>query len=288
MSADLKPNPEYIKGFFAILVAIITAVATLYTGGVIGPKAPTPIPPTLMPSSTFVPTLLPATATVTPSPFSTEILPIATENGATATLSPTPIALGQDWLNDCISTKWQVYAAEGLVGKPGTDCWLQPVADSISTSNGSLQIFHTGFVKTALYRGLLANLPAKSEIRFTLRVNQSTLSETELWFMILPEDDPLVSGIKFSTVVANPQKGKMQFDFKTGSSAFRTQYLPENNGVYKIVIQIDNGNARISINSVSFGPYPIAFVDRKLFIGYRPLPAPSFWIDAVFTDFSIE
>jgi len=286
----------------AILVALVGLAGVIYT---INPPTtetatPTAIPATatlavvvaVNPTATFDPPTATATATPSPTLLPTEtqvILPTAT---STATIEPTPtltpVILGQDWQSDCISREWRVYSANRLLEQPAAACWPQPVDSAFSTFGGVFQIFKTGSTGSAYYGGVLTDLPQKSDIRFTFRLNLATLSATELWFMILPDNDPLANGIKFGVVPGNTQPGKMKFDFNGPGFDFRTDFLPAVNGDYVVHLQLGNGDVRIKINSVSFGPFPVSFANRKFFIGYRSLPGPSYWIDTVITNFSIQ
>lgn len=318
-SSDAQKIPEIIfMGCFSLLgttvgqigtiiVAVITVWGGLCASGITCPPPAAPAPTisptvsapssqTVEPPSTHTSTPVSAilTSTATLQPTRTFTPSVTSPPKASETPIPTlvstalPLNPGEDWKNDCISSVWSVFSKDRLLEKPESNCWPQPVNGAFSTYNKNFQVFGSGSTSTAYYSGIIIDLPTPAEIRFRLRLNQITTSEAELWFMILSANDPYAEGIKIGSASRSIQPGKMKFDFIAPGVNFRTDFLPTLNSDYLFTIEVASGNVRVTINSASYGPFPISFMNRKFFIGYRPLSAASYWIDATILDFQLD
>lgn len=286
---QLKIWAAFAAAIAVVIVALINLVPVYFP-----PATPTPTItasasstptdgtslPTIRPTPTLTPSETPAPPTSTPTQTDT---PTPTH---TSTPTATPVILGQDWQKDCISRNWLAFdLSNTLLPEPNQPCWNQPLMGAFFTDDGALQIFGESHVSTASYSGLLAPLPHKSSVSFV--IDPANLVNAEFWVMVLPDKDPRVKGVKLYTVVEDQKPKEMVFKLVNGSKMGQTDPIPEITRGYEIILAIDNGGVKIWVNGAGFGPYQLPFGDRYLFIGYRPLSAPSYQIRMSILDFVI-
>lgn len=265
-----KLDSNIIAAIIGTIGTITVALITIFAN-----RQPSPtVQPTLTPvivTATSMPTAIP-TDTVPPGePTSTPAPPTDTPE-PTFTFTPVPpVAIGQDWIDGCISSLWQAYPSSiPSVGK-GNGCLQEPVF-VFSADNGSLSFLYqrdaNGPVETY---GLFAPLPESGEVTFTVRLED--LSNVDLWIGIFSEPDIESNGLLMTIPAGNPKNRVIvQKEIGTYETMQMTQNLAQNEG-FSFTFTFNALSARGSVDPNVFvtNPVSIPSAGKWLFLGYRGL-----------------
>ncbi len=122
--------------------------------------------------------------------------------------TPTPVSLGQDWPQNCISTLWQPYGSPVLEPVPlGNGCWEQPIY-YFATNNGSLNFLDDGRNSTSQVYGLFAPLPG-TDGSVTVKVSLQELNKADLLMGVYEKQDLNASGVLMAIPAGNVKKQKI-------------------------------------------------------------------------------
>lgn len=285
-----KPTPPAaVFGLILIVIALVIGVGFW----ALPPAGPTPlvettVPATLVPvspSSTATRTLTSApTATSTPK---TPVLPPETSTHmATVTATAvSPVPLGEDWSQGCISTLWKPYPQDIPVIEKGNGCWKEPV-HVFSAENGDLDFLAERRRGSAEVYGLFAELPEDGTV--TVRIQLKDLSNVDLWMGVFAEQDIDSQGLLMVIPAGNVRKRVfMQKDPVTYEMLAGTDLLEQGNS-FSITFHFTANSARCTISSNFFftKSVPIPSSQKWLFLGYKGLTG-SYRVQGRFFNFVI-
>lgn len=219
---------------------------------------------------------------ILPSPSLTALPP--TDTGILTAMSNTPVdpgivvstdtpvsALlpGQDWANNCInSTIWKSSLA-GNVGSTQVQCH-QLSEWGINAQQGRLIFASNHYFPTTAYEyGILTPWHDWKEVDFTVKAERQ--ENSEIWVGFFEGDTPNSTGIIFIIqpedeidIRAMPNETKIvdNVDLKYAGGVFHPRIIFEGG---KIAVWVD-GQGIIS-------KWPVNFIIRNMFVGYRALPS---------------
>lgn len=289
-----RRSPRYkvpiIVAWIGFLATVLAALITVF-----GNKAfPDPKPSSLtreITSTLEIPTITPSPAptdTATPyEPTSTPAISLTDTSTPEPTFMPIPpVALGEDWIEGCISTLWIAYPSTIPTLERGDGCWREPV-HVFSAENGNLDFLAERSRGPIELYGLFAPLPQSGTVTFTVRLRD--LSNVDLWMGIFPspevDSDGLLMTIPGGDVRSLPviQKNPRTYHTIMGT-------IPLNpGGGLSISFSFDILSVRSRVNPAVFvtNPVSIPSTQKWLFLGYRGLSG-TYRIDGIFANFELK
>ena len=257
-------SPEIVAALIGVAGTI--AVAIFFNK----PQATTETPPAtpIVVTATSEPTAIP-TDTVPPGePTST---PAPTDTPVPTPTEIFPVAIGEDLLQDCLSTLWQPYPNTVQAVEKGNGCWQEPVF-VFSADGGGLSVLYerngTGPVETY---GLLAPLPESGSVTFTVKVLD--LNNVDIWMGIFTEPDIESNGLLMTIPAGNPKNRVIvQKEIGSYNTLQTTQNLNQGDG-FSITFTFNALSVRGAVNPNVFVTNPVSApsTNKWLFLGFRGL-----------------
>ncbi|MBN8655769.1 MAG: hypothetical protein J0M11_08535 [Anaerolineae bacterium] len=281
-----KPNYPIIAawiGFAAVILgAVITGVMGWFPFASVDPSptafiaiaTETSLPPTTTDTATLEPTFTPTpvdTATATPLPTDTPV---------------PPIAIGEDWLQGCISQSWRGYPPIDLEAK-GNGCWQEPVY-VFSARDGSLSFLseRNGGEDAEIY-GLFTLLPESGKVTFTIQME--ALENADVLMGVFPQPDVNSQGLLM--VIPNGDVERniiLQKDPNTYETMLGTVALYQGDGFsLSFIFDTLSVTSKVNPNIFVTNQVPMNAPQKWLFFGYKGLRG-SYRIEGAFFDFQIE
>jgi hypothetical protein len=283
-----KPEPpkHKVDTIQTIAILVIVVVIALFgfnsanflngTAGTIDETPTFTLTPEPVVTNTF--TITPPTLTITPTETSVP------------TLTPSPISpvpLGEDWTQGCISTVWSAYPESIIPEDRGDGCWREPI-HAFSAENGDLDFLFERQNGDEEIFGLFAPLPIeKGSLTLTIRLRDLTNADLLIGIFAQPEvKSPGLLMMMLNGGVDNNvfiQKNPMTYETIIGS-----QRIFQGNG-YSITFRFDNLSVRSIVNpSVFFvDPFSLPASQKYLFVGYKGLRG-YYRIEGTFLNFDLK
>jgi hypothetical protein len=283
-SSSRKIDPSIIAALIGVIGTIIVTLITLNANK--QPAIPTPVPTPIIAS----------TNTSIPSPEPTDTVPAgnptSTPAPATDTPVPTfttvpPVAIGQDWGQDCISTLWKPYPSTVPTIDNGNGCWKAPVY-VFSASNGQLAFLGSRLSTGGeeVY-GMFAPLSENGSVTVTIRLKD--LSNVDLWTGVFAEPDIASQGI-LMTIPAGNVKNRLvvQKEVSSYDNISKTQMINQGDG-FIMTFEFDPLSVRALVNRNLFvtNPASVPSAQKWLFIGYKALSG-AYRIEGAFLNFELK
>jgi hypothetical protein len=269
---DKAPNVQLISVVLTFVVGVLGVLATVY-GPIIQKRLteqPTQTPIVIVATATDVPatpTPVPPTDTVPPGePTST---PAPTDTPApTATFTATPIPVGADWPNDCISALWVPYPSSAQTTvKNG--CYSQPL-DVFFADNGRLSFLYEGRLNSAEVHGLFAPLPASGTLDLDIYLRD--LKNGNLWMGVFAEPSLSAKGL-LMTIPSGDVKRRpfVQWNMPGPVKILDTVTFQQNPPIYSIRFEFNNLSVRAVVmkNAFATSNVSVQSSEKWLFLGYQ-------------------
>jgi hypothetical protein len=282
----------------SIIVAIITLIGTVlvalisnldkFSGFRSPPPAGTSVVPTEMRAA---PTAIVFTLTVPPTVIPTDTVPAGEATSTplpptdTPTVTPAPVALGQDWPQNCISMLWEPYPLIETVPQ-GNGCWQQPIY-FFETDSGSLVFQDDGRNSASNVYGLFAPLPGK-EGTVTVKVSLRELSKADLLMGVYSKQDLNSDGLLMAIPGGNVKKEKVQqmLSYNNYKTVDNTVPIDQGSG-YTITFTYTGTSVTASVPGVrDFKKVTVSGSPKYIFLGYRKL-GPSYTADGTFISLDV-
>ena len=270
-------SPEIVAALIGVAGTI--AVAIFFNQGQSTPPPPTPQPVVI--TATSMPTVVP-TDTVPPGEPTSTPAPTLT---FTSTPIP-PVAIGQDWSQDCISTLWQPYPADYVPTQRGDGCWQG--VKFFSASKGGLSFLNNrkGLGLEEVY-GLFAPLPEVGTI--TIKIRLKDLTNVDLLMGIFQDQHINTDGL-LVTIPAGDAKNRLfvQKNPTTYTTIQQSVELGQGDG-YEVTFSVDSASASAVIGKriMTINGIPIASVQKWLFLGFKGL-TNDYRIDGEFVSLELK
>jgi hypothetical protein len=262
---------QLILGILSFLGVILGILATIF-GPVIQERlrattvpTQTPLVIVVSPTNTYTPaptdTVQPGEPTSTPAPTNTP--------APTATLTATPIPIGSDWSQGCISLLWVVFPPADVSAQNGC---LKSGVDKFYVTNGHLAFLYSGSVQSAAIHGLFAKIPDSGQL--SLNMDLGEIANGEVLVGIFGAPDVSSNGaLLVIPATNNTNKTKMFLKSMPGQKTFAQSSGPVNSasGIYDIYFKYDSGeiSVKLSNGQINLGTVPALSSERWLFIGYQ-------------------
>jgi hypothetical protein len=276
-----------------IIIAVISAIVTILVALIpfVGPKLfadkPTPTPTTALVYTDTVTSTQAPTNTIAPTDTLAPSEPTYTPAPPTDTPTPTPVspvAIGDDWPQNCISTLWQPVPSMATVPL-GDGCSKQPIY-FFATRNGSLNFRDVGAGSSAEAYGLFAILPG-TEGSVTVKVSLRELSKADL-LMGVYEDAALTSqGMLMTIPYGNVKRQKIvqMLSYVNYKSVDSTAPVDQLDG-YTIIFKYSPGLVTATIPGIRTFEMSVNS-PQYIFIGYRKR-GPGYTADGTFLSLKVD
>lgn len=282
-----KMDPTIVAALIGGAVTIVVTVLTIFGERLFVPgPTPTatflPATATFAATSTFTPaptdTVLPGDPTSTPAPTDTPV--------PTATFTATPIPVGSDLPNGCISDLWVPYPpSTQTTVKDG--CYSQPV-DVFFAENGRISFLYDGRLSSAEVHGLFAPLPASGTV--DLQVYLRELKGGNLWMGVFAEPTLDAKGL-LMTIPSGDVNRRLfvQWDMPGPVKKLDTAVFQQNPPIYSIRFEFSNPSARAVVmkNAFATNNVPVQSAEKWLFLGFQAVNGNN-RIEAEFYDLVIS
>ena len=281
----------------SILVAIITLIGTVAVAVISNLDKFAAIRPTPASGTSVVPTEMLAaptavvfTETVAPTVVPTDTVPAGEPTSTalpptdTPTVTPAPVALGQDWPQNCISTLWQPYPLLETVPL-GNGCWQQPIY-FFETDNGGLVFQDDGRSSVSNVYGLFAALPGPSGT-VTVKVSLRDLSKADLLMGVYQEQDLNSDGLLMAIPAGDVKKEKIlqKLSYNDYKSIDNTAPVDQRDG-YTITFTYTGTSVTASVPGVYTFDKVTVGSPKYIFLGYRKL-GPAYTADGMFLSLNL-
>jgi hypothetical protein len=264
------PDSNIVAAIIGTVGTIAVALITIFAN-----RSPSPSPqPTIIPivvTATSMPTTVP-TDTVAPGEPTSTPAPTDTPE-PTPTFTPTaipPVAIGQDWAQDCISTLWQPFPADYTPTQRGDGCWQG--VKFFSASKGSLSFLNkrSGLGSEEVY-GLFAPLPDVGTV--TLKVRLKELTNVDVMMGVFPDQNVTSDGLLITIPAGDPKNRLLvQKNPSTYKGIQQTIELGQGDG-YEVTFSFDSVSASAVIGKgiMNINGVPVNATQKYLFLGFKGL-----------------
>lgn len=284
-----------------IIVAIITLVGTIAVAVISNLDKFTVFQPDPGQSTSTVPTEMMAppptavvfTETVPPTVAPTDAVALGEATSTpmpptdTPTAMPSPIALGEDWPQNCISTLWQPYPVPEIPPAPlGDGCQAQPIY-FFETLGGELKFQDDGSNSSSNVYGLFAPLPGTSG-SVTVKVSLLELSKADLLMGVYEAQDLNADGVLMAIPAGEVKKSKIlqMLSYNNYKTVDNTAPIDQGDG-YTITFNYSATSVTVSVPGVyNFKKVTVQGSPKYIFLGYRKL-GPSYSADGVFVSLKV-
>lgn len=279
--AKKERSPEITAAWIGVAGTVIVTVVTIILTRpqpTADPATPAPIVITTTSMATAVPTdtVPPGEPTSTPAPTDT---PVPT---------PEPVAIGQDWIQGCISSLWAAYPNTTTVEDRGDGCLTQPL-NKLFASDGRLAFLYEDRVASEEIYGLFAPL-SNSEGTVSLDILLRDLTNGDIWIGIFAEPDVNSPGmiliipegnVKNRNIVQKSMPGQITKD--------STASINANPPVYSVQLSYNSGSiaGTVPVLKYNFSSVSVPSANKWLFVGYRLVTGTN-RIDAEFLNLVIK
>jgi hypothetical protein len=259
-------DPTIVAALIGVVGTIIVTLITVYANR--PAPQPTPFPTwTIPPTSTSADTPVPTDTVPAGDPTSTPEPDTPTPE---ATPTPPPPAIGEDWVNNCISALWVLYPS-GLQPEQENGCLVGPV-DTFYTSGGHLAFTFSDTVPSAQIYGLFAQLP--SDGTASLKVDLTEVSKGEVLIGIFAEPDVNSNGL-FLVIPSNNNLRKQRMLIRTmpdkNTFAQTNGPIESETTTYDAFFDFNGGNVTVKLKNsqINLGSVPLNSPNKWLFLGYQ-------------------
>jgi len=280
MSERKGISPEITAALIGVAGTIIVAIFLNQPRSSSDSNTPVPVvitatsPPTAIPTDTVPP----GESTSTPAP---------TDTPAPEPTDVPPVAIGQDWVQGCISSLWQPYPVTIQAVEKGNGCLTQPV-DVFFASDGRLAFLYEGRVSTEEIYGLFALLPSSGTV--SLDISLKDLTNGDIWIGVFTEPDVNSPGmilvipegnVKNRIIVQKTMPGQIKKD--------STASINSNPPIYGVELSFNSSSISGSVPSLkyNFTSISVPSENKWLFVGYRLVNGTN-RIEAEFLNLSIK
>jgi hypothetical protein len=283
-SSSRKIDPSIIAALIGVVGTIVVTLISINANK--QPPVPTPVPtPIIASTNTTIPspeptdTVPPGDPTSTPAPATDTPVP-------TFTIVP-PVAIGQDWGQNCISSLWKPFPSTIPTVDNGNGCWKAPVY-VFSASNGQLSFLgsRTTSGGQEVY-GMFAPLPEAGIVTVTIHLRD--LSNVDLWTGVFAEPDINSQGI-LMTIPAGNVKNRLivQKEIPSYDNIQKTQMINQGDG-FIMTFEFSTLSVRALVNRNLFvtNPAAVPSAQKWLFLGYKGLSG-SYRIEGAFLNFELK
>lgn len=256
----------------AVMAAIITVSGGIIIAliNVLSNRVPSSPPP----ASQAPTTVIVSTATQVDTPVPTDTVPAgeptSTPEPPTPTLEPTitPLPIGTDWANGCISTLWQVAPADGAPAQQD-GCLQAPVGD-FSILDGKLVLLANRRFDGVEIHGMFAPLSSQDG-EVNLKVDLSALDRGEVWMGVFSEASIDSTGAVVYIPPGDILKRVLVTLHWPDTSKNQTKQYTTTNAVYDVKFRYNPGSVTVSVmnGDTTFNPLAVSSAQKWLFIGYR-------------------
>lgn len=281
-----------------IIVAIITLIGTVavavisnldkFTASGSTPATPAATIPTEM---MMAPTAVVFTPTILPTVAPTDAVPVG-EPTSTAlppteppTATPSPVALGEDWPQDCISALWQPYPLYQTVPL-GNGCLQQPIY-FFETDNG-LNFQDDGRDASSPVYGLFAPLPG-TDGTVTIKVSLNELSKADLLMGVYEQQDLNSKGLLMAIPAGDVKKQKIlqMLSYNYYDTVDNTAPVDQRDG-FTITFTYSATSVTASVPGVyTFNRVSLPGSPKYIFLGYRSR-GPGYNADGTFVSLKVS
>lgn len=281
-------DPTITAALIGVVGTIIVTLITVY-----GNRSPavqaTSVVPTDMQAA---PTAVVFTPTVAPTVMPTDTVPVGQPSSTpppatdTPTSTPSPVALGQDWPQNCISTLWQPYPLFETV-PVGNGCLQQPIY-FFETQNGSLTFQDDGRNSVSTVYGLFAPLPGTNGTA-TVKVSLRELSKADLLLGVYEQQDLNADGLLMAIPAGDVKKGKIlqMLSYNNYKTVDNTAPIDQGDG-YTVTFNYSATSVTASVPGVyNFDRVTVPGAQKYIFLGYRKL-GPAYSADGTFISLNIS
>jgi hypothetical protein len=218
-----------------------------------------------MPTAIPTDTVPPGEPTSTPAPTDTP------EPTPTFTFTPIPpVAIGQDWVQDCISTLWQPFPADYTPTEKGDGCWSG--VKIFSASKGSLSFLNSrdGLGTEEVY-GLFAPLPEIGTVSIKIRLKD--LTNVDLLVGVFPEQNVTSEGLLITIPAGDPKKRLLVQKNPSNYQTLKQTIELEQGGGYVVSFSVDSVSASAVIEPkvLTINGVPVNATQKWLFLGFKGL-----------------
>ena len=283
-----KVDPTIVAALIGAVATIAVALITVFWNSRSTTNNPTFTPqPTVMYVNTATSTVIP-TDTVPPGePTSTPAPPTDTPMPTYTYTAVPPVAIGDDWLQGCVSSLWVAYPLNDAFTDQGNGCLNEPIY-AFAADKGSLSFLQekSGLNPVAYY-GLFAPLPEKGTVTF--KVYLKDLENADLWMGIFSQPDIKSDGVLLTIPSGDvKQRVIVQKEVSTYQTIFSTsEFIKQGNG-FSFTFSFDTLSATGKVNPfvLTTNPMPIRVTPKWLYLGYKSLGG-YYRIEGKFFDFVV-
>ena len=265
-----KLDSNIIAAIIGTIGTITVALITIFAN-----RQPSPtIQPTLTPvivTATSMPTAIP-TDTVPPGePTSTPAPTDTPEPTPTFTFTPVPpVAIGQDWIQDCVSSLWQPFPADYTPTQNGNGCWTG--VKIFTASKGSLSFLYSreGLGTDEVF-GLFAPLSGTGTV--SIKVRLKDLTNVDLMMGVFAEQKVTSDGLLITIPAGDPKNRLLvQKDPANYETMKQTVFL-EQGGGYVVSFSFDSVSASAVVEPrvMTINGVPVNAAQKWLFLGFKGL-----------------
>lgn len=286
-----RMDPTITAAIIGVTGTIIVTLITVF-GNRIG--QPNPVQPTaVIPTDMLIaPTAIVFTETAVPTVIPTDTVPAGepTSTAAPATDTPLPpplpVALGEDWPQDCISTLWQPYPLiETTALENG--CLQQPIY-FFETENGSLNFQDDGRNSTSTVYGLFAPLPG-TDGSVTVKVSLQELRKADLLMGVYEKQDLNANGVLMAIPAGDVKREKIlqMLSYNNYKTVDNTTPIEQKDG-YSITFNYSATSVTASVPGVyDFQKVTVPGSQKYIFLGYRKI-GPAYKADGTFVRLEVK
>lgn len=265
-------DPTVLAAIITVIGGLLTTLVVTFLSGRQTPE-PTPVPPTaIVFTATVPPTAVPTDSVPAGEPTSTPEPPTNTpEPTPTFTFTPIPpVALGEDWGQDCVSTLWQPSPANYTPTQGTNGCWQS--LDFFAASRGSLLFLNerSGIGDPEII-GLFAPLPVTGSV--TVKVRLKDLTNVDIMMGVFGEQNPESDGLLITIPAGDPNNRllvqKNPADYETLK---QTVTLQQGSG-YEVTFSFDavSVSAVVQPKVLTISGVPNNRPQKWLFLGFKGL-----------------
>jgi hypothetical protein len=281
-------DPTITAALIGVVGTIIVTLITVY-----GNRSPAVQATSVVPTDMLAaPTAVVFTPTVAPTVIPTDTVPVGQPSSTpppatdTPTSTPSPVALGQDWPQNCISTLWQPYPLFETIPL-GNGCLQQPIY-FFETQNGSLTFQDDGRNSVSTVYGLFAPLPGTNGT-VTVKVSLRELSKADLLMGVYEQQDLNADGLLMAIPAGDVKKGKIlqMLSYNNYKTVDNTAPIDQGDG-YTVTFNYSATSVTASVPGVyNFDRVTVPGAQKYIFLGYRKL-GPAYNADGTFISLNIS
>ena len=280
--AKKEKSPEITAAWIGVAGTVVVTVVTI----ILTRPQPTPEPATPAPIVITATSMVTAVPTDTVPPGEPTSTPAPTDTPEPTPTEIPPVAIGQDWAQDCISSLWVPYSSVGPVDAlDGLDgCFLQPVA-GFEAAGGKLSFLYEARLSSAEVHGMFAPLPSENGT-VSVYVNLKELNTSDIWIGVFADPSIDSAGLLMTIPAGNDVSSRpfAEWVMPGLEKITTTSVINQGNG-YGVRFEYTAGSVKAVVlpNVTATKLIPVTASQKYLFIGYKGVNGTN-RIDASFFD----